>query len=427
MAGLSILFLASTLPRFVDDRQAPFVLEQAQAWKASRPDDRVIILAPHDPAAARRESIGDVEIRRFQYFVPSRLQTLAYPAILPNLKRNPLRAVQIAPFLWAEYAAARRIVREEGVELVYAHWVMPQGVVARWLSRSTGVPYIVQNHSSDLSVFSKAGSLGRAAARAIIRDAQRMFCVNHRQKDDALGLFAASSRTRVAEKITVLPMGVGMDVTAVRPTKAGAASPRYALATISRLSRKKGIDLLIAAAERMAENGRVVPIGIAGDGEDRDALTAMPRRANITFPGFLSGADKIDFFNDTRFMAFPSVSAGADVEGLPVALLEALCCGKIVIAGPDTNVAMLDEWEQISQGVILLNDPRNVDEFVTAIERLLDLDQMVLADRSEHLRKVLARYRWENLIGEYLAAIEPERITDQHVSQDRKSATRFSY
>ena len=399
---MNVLFLTSTLPRFAGDQQAPFVLEQAQAWKAKRPGDRVIILAPHDSAAAKRETIGDVEIRRFQYFAPARYQALAYPAILPNLKRNPLLAAQIFPFLWAEYAAAKRIIQEEKIDLVYAHWVMPQGVVARRLRRTTGTPYVIQNHSSDVLVFNKAGLVGRAAARAVIRDAERMFCVNRRQQQDALELFPAQSRAEISEKIAVLPMGVGMDVAACSQS----GSPRYTLAAISRLSRKKGIDLFIAAAEKLAETGRVVPIGIAGDGEERNILKAMLRKADVTFPGFLSGADKIGFFNDSRFMIFPSVAAGDDVEGLPVTLLEALCCGKIVIAGSATNVTLLDEWDRISEDVILLNDPRNIEEFAAAIARLLDLDSETLAARSVHLRAVMARYCWDHLINEYLAAID---------------------
>lgn len=399
--------MASTLPRFANDQQAPFVLEQAQAWRAKRPGDRIIILAPHDPQAARLQTIGNVEIRRFQYFVPSRLQALAYPAILPNLKRRPWLATQILPFVCAEYFAAKRIVRDEHIDLVYAHWVMPQGFVARWLNRTTGVPYIVQNHSSDLSVFHRAGSVGRAVARKIVRDARRMFCVNQRQKGEAIRLFPASVQNDIAKKITVLPMGVGMDTTAVL-RYSDTVSPKYTLGTISRLSQKKGIDLLIAALERLAENGQTVSTGIAGDGEDREVLTAMPRKAVITFPGFLSGPDKIRFFNDARFMAFPSVSTGTDVEGLPVALLEALCCGKISITSHDTNVTMLDEWDQIANDVFLLKDPRNIGEFAAMISRLLDLDGASIAARSDHLRKVMERYRWPHLIDEYLAAIEPE-------------------
>ncbi len=34
--------------------------------------------------------VNGVEVRRFQYFAPARWQALAYPAILPNVKRNPV-------------------------------------------------------------------------------------------------------------------------------------------------------------------------------------------------------------------------------------------------------------------------------------------------------------------------------------------------
>jgi len=64
---MNVLFLASTLPRFDKDQQAPFVLEQAEAWKKSQPEDVVIILAPDDPQAKKRETIGSIEVYRFTY------------------------------------------------------------------------------------------------------------------------------------------------------------------------------------------------------------------------------------------------------------------------------------------------------------------------------------------------------------------------
>ena len=398
---MNILFLTSTLPRFANDLQAPFVLEQAEAWKAKRPADNIYILAPHDAAAARQEQVGDVEIHRFQYFAPASLQALAYPAILPNVKRNPLLIAQIPFFLWAEYTAAKRLIREKGIDFIYAHWVMPQGLVARWLSKATGVPYAIQNHSSDLKVFAKLGGPGKSMARAIIRDARTMFCVNRQQRDYALSLFDASGRPGIADKITVLPMGVSLDVASV--PKSDKESYRYQLGTISRLSRKKGIDLFIKTAERLADAGEVIPIGIAGDGEDRDILKAMPQSSDITFPGFVFGANKMRFFVDTQFMVFPSVSAGDDVEGLPVAMLEALCCGKVVIASRDTNLEMLPEWDHIRNDIFFLADPKDIDAFTSAVRGILQLKPEDVAARSERLQAVMARYLWHNLIGEYLA------------------------
>jgi glycosyltransferase involved in cell wall biosynthesis len=399
---MKILFLASTLPRFTTDLQAPFVLEQAQAWKTRRPADEVCILAPHDAAAARREQIGGVEIRRFQYFFPEKLQALAYPAILPNIKRNPFLIGQIPPFLWAEYLAAKRIVVERGIELIYAHWIMPQGLVARWLSKSTGVRYVIQNHSSDLTVFSKFGGLGQSAARAILRESHAMFCVNSRQKEYALSLFDVTEQAEISRKITVLPMGVSLDQVPVQ-----AEHPRFRVGMISRLSRKKGVDLFIKAANRLSENGYEVPVGIAGDGEDREELQRLPRTDAIKFVGFVSGLDKLRFFEETQFMVFPSVSAGHDVEGLPVSLLEALCQGKVVVASRDTNVELLPEWDRIKDDVFLLADPGDSGAFAAIMQRLLQLDPSEISARSNRLRNIMQRYRWNNLIKEYEAALGP--------------------
>jgi hypothetical protein len=205
-----LLFLASSFPRFSGDPQVSFVLDQARAWKVARPNDDVIMLGPHDAKAPKQERIFDVAIRRFQYFYPARLQALAYPAILPNLRRNPVLLGQVPPFLWAEYRAARRIVSEQKIDLIYAHWVMPQGLVAHWLSRRTGVRYVLHNHSSDLAVFSRLGGTGLGIARRVIEGSRVMFCVNSKQKDFALSLFAPSAREAVSNKIVVLPMGTNL-------------------------------------------------------------------------------------------------------------------------------------------------------------------------------------------------------------------------
>ena len=395
---VNVMFLTSTLPRFSGDQQAPFVLEQAVAWKKKRPEDRLIILAPHDARAALSEDIDGVEILRFRYGWPEKFQTLAYPAILPNLRRNPLRAFQIRLFLWAQYRAGKRVLKSRQIDLVYAHWVMPQGIVAHRLNKITGVPYVLQNHSSDLAVFSKLGGVGRAIARKILRNARLLFCVNTQQREAARALLPDL-------ECHVLPMGVALDVSHIA-TPMQASDCHYAIGSISRLSKKKGLDHLIAAAELLAEKGRRMRVGIAGDGEDAAALTKLPKVADVSFPGFLSGPEKHAFFNECFVMAFPSVSAQGDVEGLPVALLEAMAAGKLVIASADTNIALLEEWPEISSHVELLADPTDTDAFAKSIEAVLDLASDEVVARSQHLRRVIGRYRWDRLIDEYLSIVE---------------------
>jgi len=403
--AMNVLFLTSTLPRFPGDLQPAFVLDQAHAWKAERSQDRVTILAPHHAGARRREKIGDLEIRRFGYFRPVQWQQLAYPAILPNIKSRPVTALLIVPFLIAEFFSAFAMARRDRLDLVYAHWVMPQGLIAYLLKLICGTPYVIQNHSSDLEIFSRLGPLGRALARRIVKASDMLFCVNTRQRKFALNLFKPSERPRMESKIVTLPMGVAADFARQDMSSYDTEMPfRFELGTISRLSRKKGLPFLIEAISRLNMEGVSVPTGIAGDGEDREALVALGGSAEIEFTGFLQGADKKDFFEQTKIFVFTSIAAGSDVEGLPVSLLEALCLGKMVIASRDTNIELLPEWGLLKEQILFLEDPSDIAALQQAVRKAIELDRTQLVARSKRIKAIMSRYRWDHLIREYLKA-----------------------
>jgi glycosyltransferase involved in cell wall biosynthesis len=403
-----LVFVTSTLPRHAGDLQAPFVLEQALAWAQARPDVQITILAPHDSSARRRESICAVTINRFRYFVPERLQRLAYPAILPNLKANWLLALQVPFFILSEYFSVLRAVKRHKPDLLYAHWVVPQGLIAYWGTRRRGIRYVLHNHSSNLRLLVRLGMPGRCIAKILIRNAVVLFCTNTVQRELALSLFDVDERAGVAGKVVVMPMGV------MRPEAGGEAdrhsdqaiSFRYRFGTIARLTRKKGIDFLIAAASRASGKLGECSVGIAGDGEDRQRLVELAAGGDAHFLGFMAAREKWQFFEDCRFMVFSSKATGGDVEGLPVSLLEALAMGKTVIASRDTNVQLLPEWPEIRDCIEFVEDPADIDRLAEAMDKLGGLSGQEVARRAARLQQVMGRYLWPRLIHEYLAVID---------------------
>ena len=393
---MRVLMLTSTLPRFEGDMQSNFVGEQAQAWLDARPDAEITILAPHDAKTAQIEEHGRLTIRRFRYMAPKRFQGLAYPAILPNIKRNPLLAGQVPLYLIAQAQAALSLCNNERFDCIYAHWVMPQGLVARFVSKRAGIPYILQTHSSDLTVFARAGGGGKSLAATLLKDAARFFCVNSGQLDAALGFVRESYRGELMAKSSVLPMGVarldGADATFDGPD----------IGTIGRLSRKKGLDLLIAAAERLNGRGVRPHIAIAGDGEEAEALKAKVANSDTRFLGFVAGEAKERFLASAARFAFPAKAYGGDVEGLPVALLEALMRGQPVLATRDTNIELLPEWPQIRDDVVFVDDPADIDALASGLEQLLAREP----GSAKRSADIVSRYLWERLIEEYLGPIE---------------------
>jgi len=393
----AVLMLTSTFPRFPGDSQANFVGEQAQAWLDARPADRITILAPGDIAAPKFEQYGKLEVERFSYIWPRRWQSLAYPAIIPNIRRNILISAQVPSFLYFQLRAAKEIILQKNIKLTYAHWVVPQGLIAWHLKRALGVEYVLQNHSSDLDVLRKFGSSGLRLARAILAEASHFFCVNSTQAAAAASLLEGAERAAFERKCTVLPMGI-----AQLPPLASSRDGIFDMATIGRLSRKKGLDHLIHAAELLAQRGVRPHIGIAGDGEERAKLEKLVRQSHITFTGFLAGEEKQRFLGDARRLVFPAKSIGGDVEGMPVALLEGLAQGRPVLASRDSNITMLPEWHSLRKYVVYVDDPADHSALADALQRLLSLDRYDTGETS----RVIARYRWENLIEDYLAPIE---------------------
>ncbi|MEP2737173.1 MAG: glycosyltransferase [Erythrobacter sp.] len=393
---MNILMLTSTLPRFAGDMQANFVGEQAEAWLAARPNAAITILAPHDAGIARKEELGRLTIERFRYALPEGLQKLAYPAILPNILRNPLLALLVPFFIIFQAFAAKKLLRQNDYDLIYAHWVMPQGLVAAWLSRKSGVPYILQTHSSDLTVFDKFGSLGRKKLSGLLRGALRFFAVNSDQLGIAKSFLEEAEHAAFESKSCVLPMGVAQLQSADEQGK-GAQ-----IGTIGRLSRKKGLDLLIAAAEQLASEGVLPKIAIAGDGEDAADLRALVGNSDVNFPGFLSGDNKEAFLASCERFAFPARAIDGDVEGMPVALLEALMRGQPVLASRDTNIELLPEWPDIQNDVVFVANPADIDGLAEGLRQLLER----APGSAKGAARVLERYLWENLIEEYLKPIE---------------------
>ena len=166
MSGQRILMTASTLPRWPDDAIPAFVLDQAVAIRERYPDTAIELLAPHDPGAASDEILNGIPIHRFRYFWPTGWQRLAYPAILPNVRRNPLLAVLIPPLILAEFIAIWRRARKFRATVIYSHWFTPQAIAGSLAARLLGIPHVFTTHSSDVEVLRRLLWLGPCSSVA---------------------------------------------------------------------------------------------------------------------------------------------------------------------------------------------------------------------------------------------------------------------
>ena len=123
----TVLVLASTYPRWANDPEPAFVHEVCR-----RLVDRfeVIALVPDAPDADPDGLMDGVRVVRYRY-APRMLQTLVNNGgIATNLKRSPWKWLLVPTFVLMQYLAGRRMMRERRIDVIHAHWLLPQGLVA---------------------------------------------------------------------------------------------------------------------------------------------------------------------------------------------------------------------------------------------------------------------------------------------------------
>lgn len=136
---------------------------------------------------------------------------------------------------------------------------------------------------------------------------------------------------------------------------------RPLVVALARLTPQKGIPYLLRAAAQLPD----VDFAIAGDGPDRTSLESQTRRLGIedrvTFLGFVR--DTAALLNEADLVVLPSV-----LEGLPLAILEAMAAGKAVVA---TAIGGTDE-AVIHGETGLLVRPEDPAQLAEAIRTLVD-------------------------------------------------------
>ena len=373
----TLLVLASTYPRWKGDHEPGFVHELCR--RLCR-DFHVVALVP-DAADADPDGVLDgVEVRRYRY-APRSWQTLvANGGIVANLRRAKWKWLLLPGFVFAQYLGARRIIREHRIDVIHAHWLLPQGLIARRVSKRTAVPYVVTSHGGDL--FGLRGRIPTILKRKVAADCAAMTVVSRAMCEETQRLGLQPPR------IEVLPMGVDLHDRFVPDP----ASPRAAneLLFVGRLVPKKGLPLLLNVLPHILAGKPQVRLTIAGFGPDEAALKARARELRvdhaIDFLGPIPQADLPALYRRAAVFVAPFVrDESGDQEGLPVALMEAIGCGCPAVVGEVAGVHDL-LGEQAGEVAV---DPSDPAALAAAIVAVLEAPERARA-RARALRQHIA-------------------------------------
>jgi glycosyltransferase involved in cell wall biosynthesis len=384
------MVLASTYPRWEGDHEPGFVHELCR-----RLTDRfdVIVVTSRSPGAAAEECMDGVEVVRYGY-APRAMETLVYGGgIATHLKRSPWKLTLVPGFILGQHRAAQRIMRRHRVDLIHAHWLIPQGTIARRLAHRTGVPYVVTSHGGDL--FGLRGVWPTKLKRKVAADSAAMTVVSSAMREEAQRIGLAPPR------LDVLPMGADMH-SRFTPAADASVADGSELLFVGRLVAKKGLPHLLDAMPAVLRERPTAHLTIAGFGPEEGMLKAQTSRLGIDGAVHFLGAvtqDKLPaLYRRAALLVAPFVrDASGNQEGLPVVLMEAIACGCPVLAG---NVSGVEDLFGGAAAEICV-DPTDTKQLAAAIVATLGDPQGAHA-RARALREtVVGRLDWSVIAERY--------------------------
>lgn len=386
-----LLVLASTFPRWADDPEPGFVFELAKRLTA-RFD--VTVLCPHAPGAPVAERMDGVEVVRYRY-APEKLETLVNDGgIVTNLKRAKWKLLLVPGFVLAQAWMAWRLVRRGEVDVIHAHWLIPQGLIAALLRKR---PFVVTSHGADL--YALRGGLLDALKRFVVARASAATVVSSAMQEKLREIRADTG------KVSVLSMGV--DVSQRFMPNAGVRRSPDEILFVGRLVEKKGVGYLLAALPEILRRRPDTFLTIAGFGPDEPRLRAMAQELGVAgkvrFVGALPQAELPALYQRAAVFVAPFVQAeSGDQEGLPVALMEAIACGCPILAG---DVAGLHDMLGEQAGEVVF-DPRDTAGLAVRVAETMDEPADAEARALRMSGFVRERFDWDRIAAGYAELLE---------------------
>lgn len=386
---MRILISTGIFPNAVDPSRGIYIYKQAMELSA-RCDVRVIApIARYLPPFGRLGRNADG--------IPHETEMDGLHILHPRYSLLPrLRGTNGLMLAAGVRRVFRRVAHEFQPDVILSFFAYPDGVASAMLARSLGLPVAIGCLGSDVNVKSKRAIEGLFIRRAFAQ-AGRVLTVSAAlaREVEALGVSG--------DRLAIIPNGIDRDqFPAVTPvdarTRLGVEFGGRLIVCVSRLSREKGVDILLDAVPHLRD--RDVRVLVVGDGDQRKELEARSARlglaGRVTFVGRKAHDEVPLWISAGQVVALPS-----RIEGHPNAVLEAHACGRPVVAANVGGVPETITSERV--GVIV--DPEDPHALARGLDAALETNWS-----ASEIAAFGQRRTWGDVADEVLRELEAIRV-----------------
>lgn len=210
------------------------------------------------------------------------------------------------------------------------------------------------------------------------------------------------------EKIHVTRMGIEPEKFNFQPRQAFHSPLR--IVSVARLTEKKGLDVAVKASAILKQRGGQFQYTIIGNGDQdemmRDFIAREGMEDCVSMPGFKPQEEIRRALSEADIFLLPSkTAADGDMEGIPVALMEAMAVGLPVVSTFHSGIPELIE-NNVSGWLVEEDDPEALAETLLKLSQgEVDVAPVVAA----------ARHKVETEFNQHIAYGELAQILERLV------------
>ena len=279
---------------------------------------------------------------------------------------------------------ALMLTRKKRYDIIHAHFIFPDGVLACLLSKLTGIPYLITAHGSDVpgynpDRFINMHSIIAPLWKAIVRSSSTMVCLSQY-------LESLLKKAIPCANSTIIPNGFPIG-------RFRSDRPKLnRILIVTRMFKRKGIQHFLHAIDGLNLNHE---IHIVGDGPYLNELKQQAKSlsAHINFHGFVNNDSEhfSELMETSKIFVLPSVS-----ENFPISLLEAMDAGMAIITTRHTGCA-----EVVGNAGSLVN-PGDYKAIRHELIRLTENPALCKILGNKARKRLDANFSWQSVADQYI-------------------------
>lgn len=395
---MKICILTHTFPRFKGDAISSIFMERV-AQSLVDAGNEVWVLTPYTPLFKNEKR--DFKVKTYKYIFPDSLHKLGYSETLTNDMGFPLLFWFLSPFMYfSAFFALLKLVKKEKIEIINAHWILPNGFIAGFVSLFTGIPVVSTLPGSDVYMAGKNPFFNLMARIAELLS--RWITSNSPQLIDDL---AKLTRKSVKEKSTPIIYSVGSDkfkpdprIGAQTRSELGIGKEELVILGVGRLVAKKGFKYLIQAAPKIITRNKKTKFVIIGDGDQKGSLVALTKKLKVAyhfqFLGIIPYTRMNAFYNMADIFILPSIrDEKGNLDDQSVAVSDAMACAKPVITSDFPGYRLII---RNGENGILVKE-KDTEGITSSIIRLIESPALRLKMGNKAFKSMTKEFSWRSV------------------------------